>query len=277
MIRPMEIGVFIHSTGIEDPFESIKTIGEWGFRCTQLGVVPPDFYTSENAARTLEAMRETGVESVGFFVGFPGESYASMQDVAATVGFVFPEKLAERMEIMRGAIDFAAKCRQPGVLVHMGFLPQDESDPVYKQMYGAMTECADLCRKHKMFMGLETGQEQAEHLAHFLQALGRSNVYINFDPANLILYGKDKPVDAFRRIGNHVISVHAKDGVWPTEEGQLGSEQPLGQGQVSLPDFVQALKDMRFKGPIVIEREAGDDRKGDIFRGRELLESLIYA
>ncbi len=276
MIRPMEIGVFIHSTGIEDPFESIKTIKEWGFRCTQLGVVPPEFYTDENAKKVLAAMAETGVESVGFFVGFPGESYASMQDVGETVGFAFPEKLSERMDIMRAAIDFAAKCRQPGVLVHMGFLPDDQSSPIYKQMWDAMCTCADECRKHKMFMGLETGQEQADHLAAFLKSLGRDNVYINFDPANLILYGKDNPVEAFKRIGQHVISCHAKDGVWPTEEGQLGSEMPLGEGQVSIPDFVQALKEMYFKGPIVIEREAGDDRKGDIFKARELLEKAIY-
>lgn len=276
MIRPMEIGVFIHSTGIEDPYESIKTIGEWGFRCTQLGVVPPDFYTADNVAKTRAAMAETGVEAVGWFVGFPGESYASMQAVADTVGFAFPEKLAERMEIMRMAIDFAAQCRIPGVLVHMGFLPEDEESPIYKQMYKAMAECADLCKANRMFLGLETGQEQADHLAHFLESLGRSNVYVNFDPANLILYGKDKPVEAFRRIGQHVISCHAKDGIWPTVEGQLGSEVPVGQGQVSFPDFVAALKELRFKGPIVIEREAGDTRKADIFAARDLLESLIW-
>jgi L-ribulose-5-phosphate 3-epimerase len=160
--------------------------------------------------------------------------------------------------------------------VHMGFLPNDESAPIYKQMLGAMGECADLCAKNKMFLGLETGQEQADHLAHFLHVLGKGNVYINFDPANLILYGKDKPVDAFRRIGNQVISLHAKDGIWPTEEGQLGSEVPFGQGQVNVPEFVAALKDMRFKGPIVIEREAGDQRKEDIFAARELLEKLIW-
>jgi L-ribulose-5-phosphate 3-epimerase len=276
MIRPMEIGVFIHSTGIEDPYESIKTIGEWGFRCTQLGVAPVDFYTAENVARTRAAIAETGVEAVGWFVGFPGESYASMQDVAETVGFAFPEKLAERMEIMRMAIDFASQCRIPGVLVHMGFLPDDQQSPIYKQMYEAMEQCADLCKANKMYLGLETGQEQADHLAHFLQSLGRDNVYVNFDPANLILYGKDKPVDAFRRIGQHVISCHAKDGIWPTVDGQLGSEVPVGQGQVTFPDFVAALKELRFKGPIVIEREAGDTRKEDIFAARELLEKLIW-
>ena len=276
MVRPMEIGVFIHSTGIEDPFESLKTIGEWGFRCTQLGVVPPDFYTDENAEKLLAGMYETGVDSVGFFVGFPGESYASMQDVGETVGFAFPEKLSERMDIMKASVDFASKCRQPGILVHMGFLPDDKSSPIFKQMYDAMVQCADWCAEKQMFLGLETGQEQADHLAAFLQSLGNDNVYINFDPANLILYGKDKPVDAFRRIGQHVISCHAKDGVWPTEEGQLGSEVPLGDGQVSIPEFVQALKDMRFKGPIVIEREAGDNRKGDIFKARDLLTKCIW-
>jgi L-ribulose-5-phosphate 3-epimerase len=276
MIRPMEIGVFVHSTGIEDPFESIKTIGEWGFRCTHLGVVAPDFHTAENVDKIKAAVAEYGVEPVGWFVGFPGESYASMADVGRTVGFAFPEKLAERMEIMRMSIDFACKCKVPGVLVHMGFLPDDENSPIYAQMMGAMEECADLCLKNKMYLGLETGQEQADHLAHFLTKLGRWNVFVNFDPANLILYGKDKPVDAFRRIGNHVISCHAKDGVWPTQEGQLGNEVPVGQGQVIFPDFVQALKDMRFKGPIVIEREAGDTRKQDIFAARELLEKLIY-
>lgn len=277
MIRPLEIGVFIHSTGIEDPFESLKKIGEWGFRCTQMGVVPPDFYTDENAEKILAGMCETGVESVGFFVGFPGESYASMDDVAATVGFVFPEKLAERMEIMRASIEFASKCRQPGVLVHMGFLPHDTTDPIYKQMYDAIAQCADWCAEKRMFIGLETGQEQADLLAAFLESLGRNNVYINFDPANLILYGKDKPVEAFRRIGNHVISCHAKDGVWPTQEGQLGCEVPLGQGQVNIPEFVQALKDMRFKGPIVIEREAGDEREKDILAGRDLLLKCIWS
>ncbi len=276
MIRPLEIGVFIHSTGIEDPFESLKAIGEWGFRCTQMGVVPPDFYTDENAEKIVAGMAETGVESVGFFVGFPGESYASMDDVENTVGFVFPEKLQERMDIMRASIEFAAKCQQPGILVHMGFLPADASDPIHKQMHTALGQCADWCKEKRMFIGLETGQEQAGHLAAFLESLGRDNVYVNFDPANLILYGKDDPVGAFRSIGNHVISCHAKDGIWPTEEGQLGSEMPLGEGQVDFPEWVNALKALRFKGPIVIEREAGDERKKDIFQARDLLEKLIW-
>ena len=182
MIRPMEIGVFIHSTGIEDPFESIKTIKEWGFRCTQLGVVPPEFYTDENAKKVLAAMAETGVESVGFFVGFPGESYASMQDVGETVGFAFPEKLGERMDIMRAAIDFAAKCRQPGVLVHMGFLPDDQSSPIYKQMWDAMCTCADGAGTHRCsWPGDRAGA--GRHLAPSSSPRPRQ-FYINFDPAN---------------------------------------------------------------------------------------------
>jgi sugar phosphate isomerase/epimerase len=118
------------------------------------------------------------------------------------------------------------------------------------------------------------GQETAEELLAFIRAVDRPNLGINFDPANLILYGKDRPIEALESVKDHVVSCHCKDGVWPTEEGQLGSEMPLGQGQVDVPAFVAKLKAIGYAGPLTIEREAGDDRIGDILRGKALLESL---
>jgi sugar phosphate isomerase/epimerase len=88
----------------------------------------------------------------------------------------------------------------------------------------------------------------------------------------MILYGKDKPIEALETLRDHVVSVHCKDAVWPEEEGQLGSEMPLGEGQVDIPAFVAKLKEIGYTGPLTIEREAGDDRIGDILRGKELLE-----
>jgi sugar phosphate isomerase/epimerase len=62
---------------------------------------------------------------------------------------------------------------------------------------------------------LETGQETAEHLLEFLIDVNRSNVGINFDPANMILYGTGDPIEALGILGSRVLSVHAKDGDWP--------------------------------------------------------------
>jgi sugar phosphate isomerase/epimerase len=79
-------------------------------------------------------------------------------------------------------------------------------------------------------------------------------------------------------VGQHVVSVHCKDGDWPPPEvpGALGTERPLGQGSVDLNAFLAGLKKIGYKGPLTIEREAEDkeERLRDLGEGRKLLEEL---
>jgi sugar phosphate isomerase/epimerase len=84
----------------------------------------------------------------------------------------------------------------------------------------------------------------------------------------------DRPIQALELLAGYVRSCHCKDGVWPKEPGQLGQEAPLGEGQVDIPAFVARLKEIGYTGPLTIEREAGDDRIGDILKAKALLESL---
>ena len=43
---------------------------------------------------------------------------------------------------------------------------------------------------------LETGQETADGLLQFIADVGRDNLFVNFDPANMILYGTGEPIEA---------------------------------------------------------------------------------
>jgi sugar phosphate isomerase/epimerase len=106
--------------------------------------------------------------------------------------------------------------------------------------------------------------------------MGRGNVKVNFDPANMILYGSGEPIEALGIVAAHVVSVHAKDGKWPPGEGQLGTEFPLGQGDVGMENFVAKLKEIGYKGAVTIEREIPDwDQKvKDLVDAKALLESL---
>ncbi len=273
-MQPMEVGVFLSSTGISDPFEATTKLGELGIKSAQVGFQPPEFYTSENAQKLKAHMQKNGVTPTVLFIGFVDESYASMAAVQETVGFLNPDKLDERVEVSRKAIDFAAELGCQAAAAHIGFVPADSSDPAHGKLIETMREIADYCKEKGIAFHLETGQETAEELLEFLADLERDNVFINFDPANMILYGKDKPIEALELVKDYVRSVHCKDGVWPTAEGQLGEERPLGGGQVDIPAFVAKLKEIGYTGPLTIEREAGDDRIGDILRGKELLESL---
>lgn len=273
-MKPMEVGVFLCSTAIEDPFESAVKLNEMGINNTQIGPLPPDFYTDENAGKLRAHLAELGITPTTLFVGFPGESYANMAAVKETVGFLIPDKIEERKAIFMRATDFAANLGATRVAAHIGFVPPDETDPAYSRLIADIQELADHCAELNLGLSLETGQETAEELLHFIRTVERPNIGINFDPANMILYGKDKPIEALETLRDYVVSVHCKDAVWPEQEGELGSEMPLGEGQVDMPGFVAKLKEIGYTGPLTIEREAGDDRIGDILRGKELLEGL---
>ena len=68
-------------------------------------------------------------------------------------------------------------------------------------------------------MHLETGQETAEGLLQFIAGVERSNLFINFDPANMILYGTGEPIEALRKVGKYVRSIHCKDATWSDQPG----------------------------------------------------------
>jgi hypothetical protein len=103
-----------------------------------------------------------------------------------------------------------------------------------------------------MALGLETGQETAETLAHFLRKLDHRAVGVNLDPANMLLYDKGDPVAAVRALGPWLKQCHLKDAVRTKVPGQWGEEVVLGTGQVDWKAFDR--RETR------IEREAGTQR-----------------
>jgi sugar phosphate isomerase/epimerase len=124
----------------------------------------------------------------------------------------------------------------------------------------------DICEHqsaHGQNFTLETGQETADALLAFIGDVGRSNLKINFDPANLILYGMGDPVSALHTVSTHVTSVHCKDGVSPDRSGSLGKECRLGSGEVDYPAFLGALKQLGYTGILSIEREEPDASRRD--------------
>ncbi len=115
-------------------------------------------------------------------------------------------------------------------------------------------------------------------LLRFFEDVNRPNLRINFDPANMILYGTGDPIEALRTLARHVVSVHCKDGDWPPQDqpGALGTERPLGKGSVGIERFIGALKEIGYQGILSVEREAEnqEERIRDIRSAIELLKSI---
>lgn len=162
------------------------------------------------------------------------------------------------------------------VAAHIGFVPEDQADPLYAPMVAVTREICDALKARGQVFALETGQETAQGLKHFIEDVKVDNLRVNFDPANMILYGNDQPIPALDVLMPWIDGVHCKDGRWPTAEGQLGEETPLRDGDVNLREWLKRLLDLGYRGPLTIEREiSGKQQKADILRAVALLEGLL--
>jgi sugar phosphate isomerase/epimerase len=148
----------------------------------------------------------------------------------------------------------------------VGFIPEHPSFPEYRGIVQAIKYIASHCKNHGIFFNFETGQETPVTLMRCIKDIGLDNVGINFDPANLILYGRGNPVDAIDIFGGYIRGVHVKDGDYPTGDFYgLGSEKKVGEGTVNFPVFLPKLLAKGYKGDLYIEREiSGEQQIKDI-------------
>jgi len=194
------------------------------------------------------------------------------------VGFIPVATRAAREARTIEMSELAAELQIPGIACHIGFVPEDESDPDYVAVREMVRRICDHCGTFGQTFALETGQESAVVLKRFLEDVDRPNLKINFDPANMILYGTGDPIEALRLLAPDVVTVHCKDGDWPdkSKPGSLGSEKPLGAGAVGMERFVETLKAAGYCAPLFIERESvpQEQRMRDIGAAVKLLEGL---
>lgn len=171
--------------------------------------------------------------------------------------------------------DFAKFLGVKRVASHIGFIPEDPSEEAYGDLAETVRHLADYCERNGQVFALETGQEPAEVLLEFIEDVDCDNVRVNFDPANMILYGSGEPLPALELLADYVDGVHVKDGGWPMEKGKLGTERPLGEGKVNIPAYIAKLKEIRYTGPLTIEREiSGAQQVADIKKAIEWLKEL---
>ena len=234
--------------------------------------------TPENAEKFLKRLEELGLTITVVFCGFEGESYADIPTVVKTIGLVPAETRAARTQETKEIADFAKLLGVDAIGMHLGFVPHDKSDPLFGQVVAVTQEVCDHCKANGQRFHLETGQEPPDALLGLIEAVDRDNLFINFDPANIILYGIGQPIEALKKVGKFVRSVHCKDAKWAARPGEeWGAEVPLGQGDVGMEGYLRTLKEIGYEGPLTIEREIPEEperQKAEIGQAVELLNEL---
>ncbi len=271
-VRP--VGVFLSSLAIPDPTEAIAKAAELGIHYVHIPRLPEQWLTPEGLDKIKAALEKHSVKVSAGCAVYPGEDYSNMETVRNTVGLLPAQYAEERLEITKQCADFTRELGAPILTTHVGVIPRDTTCEDYKRLVRIVQQVADDCAEKGLTFAMETGQETAEEMVVFLEHVARENVKINFDPANMILYGTGRPLPALDTLKEFVVHVHVKDGLWPAAEGELGTEVPLGQGEVGIPAYINKLKEIGYTYVLTIEREAGEDRIGDIARAKQLLDSL---
>ncbi|QOV90245.1 sugar phosphate isomerase/epimerase family protein [Humisphaera borealis] len=225
----------------------------------------------------LAELKASGIQLTGGMLHFAGEDYSSIARIRETGGFIPDGEWGDRKKITADVAKLAKELNAGAILAHVGFVPP-HGHAGYKPAVERVREVAKMLAAQGLVLHMETGQEPAGELLSFMNDLNEPNVFINFDPANMILYGAGEPIPAIKLLGKHIKHVHAKDATASARPGvEWGAEVPFGTGQVGVKRFLSALKEVGYTGPLALEREAGDNRLGDIAAGIEAIKSNVPA
>ena len=270
-----DIGVCSWSLAPSGTAELIRSLEQLKLSHVQLAIAPLLGIEAPARKDQVEQLRAAGITITAGMIGFPGEDYSTITRIRQTGGFVPDELCPERREMTAMA---SAVCRENGIKclsTHIGFIPPSSGEK-YNVMVQRITDIANAVEKDGVTLLMETGQEQASELLQFLNDVRTRNLGVNFDPANLLLYGAGDPVDAVNTLGRHIRHVHIKDAKRSDQPGvNWGTEVPFGTGEVAIVDLIAALREVEYRGPLVIEREAGTSRIADVQTAIETLRNVL--
>ncbi len=259
-----------------DPRALARQVKAVGIDRVQLALSPmvtePDVWGS-----AIDVLRGAGIEVVCGMFSPIGEDYSTLDTIRATGGIVPDEHWQANRAMAKKIAAIAKRGGIKAVTFHAGFVPHDHTAPDYAKLRERLVTLAEVFADAGCALLLETGQETAEDLVRFLDAVDQPNVGVNFDPANMILYGKGDPIQAVSKLIRRVKSVHIKDATASAKPGEWGIEVPAGAGEVDWERFFKVLNDANYTGYLVIEREAGDDRSGDIAKARDMVLKQLAA
>lgn len=259
----------------EDIYETFERVKSFNIPTCQISILAEGIHGKINPAKVKKIAEEMEIEISCVFFAFKNQFY-NLKNGPETMGLVVPKYRKERLKLSKEVSDFAKEMGVDYIATHIGFIPDDETDPIYKSFLPVMKELLEYCKRNNQIFCFETGQELPSTLKRTIIDLEMENAGINLDPANLILYGKANPIDAVEIFGEFVKGFHAKDGLWPNRGEILGQEVPLGEGMVNFPLLLRRLKEKGYNRPITIEREISGERQiEDIKKAIEFLKPLL--
>ncbi len=271
----MKIGVMINVHGGSNILEELTKVKSLDLESCQISIWDPTLFTDALAEEINAAVAATGITVSTLWCGYSGPVEWNFTYGPLTAGLVPPAYRGIREKELLLGSEFAQKIHVDQMATHVGFLPANYYDEDFRGTVAVLRRiCREMKTRGQTFL-FETGQETPVTVLRAIEEIGLDNVGINFDTANLMLYGMGSAADAVLVFGKYIRDTHIKDGFYPTNGTELGREVRAGEGLANFPLILARLKEVGYNGCFTIEREiSGEDQIADIITARDLLRSI---
>lgn len=225
--------------------------------------------SAESLRAHLALCKQHGVRVYAASVGFKfSKKPTSPMEAAEQFGLVPEATRAERLKQLLALTKLLDECKIPTINLHFGQIPSDRESSNYQALVKVVKVFCNYLDQRGMQLTLETGQESAEVMLGFIEAVGVNNLGANYDGANYLLYETSEPVRAFRVLAHKIRGVDFKDvSAEPNPTGFRGLV-PLGTGVYPLRETLLELSQLRGTVPVLIESSM---RNGDIGNQTEVI------
>ncbi len=263
MTTKKQIGVCSWSLQPDDASSLTEKVKACGLRAVQLAL--NHLCTGDwPLEQTRAILAEADIAIVSGMMAMTYEDYTSLESIKETGGLRPDRHWPANLKTAHRCAEVASELQLPLVTFHAGFLPHDKTDSVWLVMIERLRCVCELFADRGIEVGLETGQENAETLLAILAELDMPSVGVNFDPANVILYGMGCPKNVLALLAGYVKQIHIKDARYTKKPGTWGEEVPVGNGNVDFAALFDNLSCKRVSCDLMVERESGDTRVADV-------------
>lgn len=272
----MKLGTLVRIENTSDAEKEFQKLRSLGFSACQL-VYKPAEYKKDDAFIIKNAAKKYGVDICAQFCRYyDNDTVWDNYYGYMTAGLGIEAYRKSRLDYIRSAAKFAHNIGIKDIVIHAGFIPNNPFASEYPLLLTSVKLICELLEKMEMNLLLETGGESSVALLRLINDIGSNNIFINLDPANMIMYGYANPVDALYTVGKYVRNMHGKDGMPPNDTRELGMETPAGEGLVDFPKLFGKLKELGYDRYVIIEREiSGEKQIEDIIKAKMYFEGLL--
>lgn len=272
----LKVGAFLNSFAMK--FEdAIATANKLGLDAMEMGSCEYDIFSP---------LSDTQVKEINDTYAKYGITISSL---CGEVGGFAIEDTAEcqkRVAAVKQVIDNAVKLGVEIIQFHIGALTFDESDSRFvanqnkeagakgdpkTNLVNSLKDLDEYAFKAGVKLATETGPESGASLAKFIKENNFKCVFVNFDPANLVMNDFDE-IQSVYDLKGLIIQTHAKDGIRGSVKDGY-KEMPLGEGDVRWEEYLKALVETGFEGNFIIERECGATPADDIAMAAKFLKN----